>query len=173
MKTILYRSLRAVAVVFCLVRSVGSARAQATNELPSRAADVGARSVPPGVTNSLMFGVHYGVPLRWSAVLAASLPTSGNEGKAFVAAEPGLGGWRASVGYARMTSDLGSGYVARATVLRTNNKPWRASPQSTFAGAEFQFMPLFAIGARSGGFFRVGGRGGQRGLLTADISLML
>ncbi len=91
MKTILYRSLRAVAVVSCLVSSVGSARAQARNELPSRAADASARSVPPGVTNSLMFGVHYGVPLRWSAVLAASLPTSGNEGKAFVAAEPGFG----------------------------------------------------------------------------------
>jgi hypothetical protein len=119
-----------------------------------------------------MFGVHYGVPLKWSAALAAQLPGTG-KGSAFVAAEPGIGGWRASLGYARMTSDLGSGYVARATLLRTNDKAWRVAPRSTFAGAEFQVMPLFALGLRIGGFFRVGGRGGQRGLLTADMSFAL
>jgi hypothetical protein len=141
--------------------------------LLSRGVEAGAQSVSADAMNNFMFGFHYGVPLKWSAVLAASLPASNNNSKAFVAAEPGIGGWRASVGYMGMTSDLGSGYVARATLLRTNNKTWRAAPQSTFAGAEFQLMPLFVIGARVGGFFRVGGRGGQRGLLTADLSLML
>jgi hypothetical protein len=92
---------------------------------------------------------------------------------AFIAAEPGIGGWRASVGSSRMTSDLGSGYVARASFLRTNGNAWRTSPNSSFAGAEFQFMPLFVIGARVGGFVRLGQRSGSRGLFTADISLML
>jgi hypothetical protein len=136
-------------------------------------AEASAQSVSPQAMNRFMLGFHYGVPLKWSAVLAASLPGGGNERTAFVAAEPGIGGWRASVGYLRMRSDLGSGYVARGTLLRTSNKPLRAAPQSTFAGAEFQFMPLFVIGARVGGFVRIGRQGGQRGLLTADISLML
>jgi hypothetical protein len=120
-----------------------------------------------------MVGVHYGVPLKWSVALAAPLPGGTTDGRPFVAAEPGIGGWRAGLGYARMTSDLGSGYVARATFLRTTGKTWRATQQSSFAGAEFQFMPLFGLGARLGGFFRIGKRGEQRGLLTADISLGL
>ena len=141
--------------------------------LLSAPAEASAQSVSAEAMNGFMLGVHYGVPLKWSAVLAASLPGGSNERKAFVAAEPGIGGWRASVGYLRMTSDLGSGYVARATLLRTNNKTWRAAPQATFAGAEFQFMPLFVIGARVGGFLRIGRQGEQRGLLTGDLSLML
>ena len=120
-----------------------------------------------------MPGIHYGVPLKWSAVLGVALPGSTRNSTMFVAAEPGIGGWRASVGYVRMTSELGSGYVGRATLLRTNNKAWRAAPQSTFAGAEFQLWPLFAIGARVGGFFRIGGQGKQRGLLAVDLSLLL
>jgi hypothetical protein len=117
-------------------------------------------------------GLHYGVPLKWSAVLAASYPLGSDESRAFAGAEPGIGGWRASVGYLRMTSNLGSGYSARASLLRTTSGPWRAAPQSTFAGAEFQFMPLFVLGARVGAFLRIGGQG-QSGLLTADASLML
>jgi hypothetical protein len=120
-----------------------------------------------------MVGFHYGFPLKWSGVLAVQLPASFRNNKAFIAAEPGIGGWRASGGFARMTSDLGSGYVARASFLRTNGNPWRTSPNSSFAGAEFQFMPLFVIGARIGGFVRLGQRSGPRGLFTADVSLML
>ena len=141
--------------------------------LPPVVAEANAQSPSAGGVNAFMFGVHYGLPLKWSAVLAASLPAGAKENKAFVAAEPGIGGWRAGVGYAKMTSDLGRGYVARATLLRTNNKAWRVAGRSTFAGAEFQFMPLFAIGARLGGFLRVGGQGQQHALVTADVSLML
>ena len=124
-------------------------------------------------TDGLMMGFHYGVPLKWSGVIAAQLPASFRNNKAFIAAEPGIGGWRASVGSIRLTSDLGSGYVARASFLRTNGNAWRTTPNSSFAGAEFQFMPLFMIGARLGGFVRVGHGGGPRGLFTADVSLML
>jgi hypothetical protein len=161
MRKTLYRCpFLACSLIFGLIGTVGYAEAHA-------------QSVSAGSENSLMFGLHYGVPLKWSVALAAPLPGGGGDGKPFVAAEPGIGGWRASLGYARMTSNLGSGYVARATFVRTNNKPWRATPQSSFAGAEFQFMPLFGLGARLGGFFRIGRRGEQRGLLTADVSLML
>jgi hypothetical protein len=141
--------------------------------LLSAPAETSAQSISAEARNGFMLGFHYGVPLKWSAVLAASLTGCSSKSTAFIAAEPGIGGWRASVGCARMTSDLGSGYVARATLLRTNKRSWRVGPNSTFAGAEFQFMPLFAIGARVGGFLRIGRKGEQRALLTADVSLML
>jgi hypothetical protein len=135
-----------------------------------------AQDQPPKVwtTDQFMIGFHYGFPLKLSGVFAAQLnpPGFGNN-KPFIAAEPGIGGWRASLGYYRMTSDIGSGYVARASFLRTNGNPWRTSPNSSFAGAEFQFMPLFLTGLRVGGFVRLGQRSGPRGLFTADISLML
>jgi hypothetical protein len=135
-----------------------------------------AQTQPPPVwtEDGFMLGFHYGFPLKWSGVIAAPLPAHfGRDAKGFIAAEPGIGGWRASVGYSRMTSDLGSGYVARASFLRTNGNPWRTTPNSSFAGAEFQFMPLFITGARVGGFVRLGQSSGPRGLFTADISLML
>lgn len=166
------RWLGAFTLMFCLAHSIESAEAQ-TPPAKVPAQDVPAPPESGGRLNGLMPGVHYGVPLKWSAVLGVALPGSSRTSTTFVAAEPGIGGWRASAGYLKMTSELGSGYVARATLLRTNSKAWRGDPQSTFAGAEFQLWPLFAIGARVGGFFRVGGRGEQRGLLTADISLML
>jgi hypothetical protein len=139
----------------------------------SEITDAHAQSPPVSIADRLMLGFHYGFPLKWSGVIAAQLPTSFRNNKAFIAAEPGIGGWRASLGSSRMTSDLGSGYVARASFLRTNGNAWRTTPNSSFAGAEFQFMPLFAAGARIGGFVRLGPRSGPRGLFTADISLML
>jgi hypothetical protein len=171
MKKTQCRWLGAFTLIFCLAQSIGSAEAQTP---PTRvpAQDVPVQAVSERL-NGFMPGIHYGVPLKWSAVLGVALPGSTRNSTTFVAAEPGIGGWRASVGYVRMTSELGSGYVARATLLRTNSKAWRAAPQSTFAGAEFQIWPLLAIGARVGGFFRIGGQGKQRGLLTADFSLLL
>jgi len=148
--------------------------ADRANQLRQQACALGFR---PACKNApfipFMMGFHYGAPLKWSVVLALSLPAGTEKTQPFVAAEPGIGGWRASVGYLRIMSDLGSGYVARATLLRTNNNAWSVAPQSTFAGAELQFMPLFAIGARLGGFLPIGGSGKRRGLMTADISLML
>jgi hypothetical protein len=119
-----------------------------------------------------MFGVHYGVPLKWSLAIGAPLPARYEGWTPFIAGEAGLGGWRASIGGVNMTTELGTGYVLRASVLRTTSKAWHAPPQSTYLGPEIQFMPLFAIGARVGGLVRVGGDGGQRGLLTADVCVM-
>ena len=134
-----------------------------------------AQAEPPRVwtTDQFMFGIHYGFPLKWSGVFAAQLASGLRKHNAFIAAEPGIGGWRASLGSYTTTSDIGSGYVARASFLRTNGNAWRTAPNSSFAGAEFQFMPLFITGVRVGGFVRLGQRSGPRGLFTADISLML
>jgi hypothetical protein len=144
--------------------------------LPGIADAQAAQAEPPQVwtTDQYMFGFHYGFPLKWSGVFAAQLHLPGLGRKMpFIAAEPGIGGWRAGLGYYRMTSDIGSGYVARASFLRTNGNAWRTSPNTSFAGAEFQFMPIFITGVRVGGFVRLGQRSGPRGLFTADISLML
>jgi hypothetical protein len=132
-----------------------------------------AQSAPVWTTDRFMIGFHYGFTLKWSGVIAAQLPASFRNNKAFIAAEPGIGGWRASLGSYKLTGDLGTGYVARASFLRTNGNAWRTTPNSSFAGAEFQFMPIFITGARVGGFVRLGQRSGPRGLFTADISLML
>jgi hypothetical protein len=120
-----------------------------------------------------MIGIHYGVPLKWSALLAIPLPGGSDAGGSFVAAEPGIGGWRASAGYLRILGDLGSGYALRATYLHTGNRAWRAPPGVNYVGGEFQYMPLFVLGVRFGAFARVKGPGQRRGLLTADFSLML
>ncbi|GAC1652098.1 MAG: hypothetical protein NVS4B3_13850 [Gemmatimonadaceae bacterium] len=131
-----------------------------------------AQSAPTGLGNGL-FGIHYGAPLKWSVLFGTSLPFGSKSSNAFVAAEPGIGGWRASVGYAPTPSSLGAGYSARATALRTTDRAWRADAQSTFVGVELQYLPMFALGARVGGFTRLNSGGGSRGLLTADVGFAL
>jgi hypothetical protein len=124
------------------------------------------------LTSGPMVGFHYGVPLKWSAALGLAVPGGTDAGASFVAAEPGLGGWRASVGYLHISGSLGTGYAARVSYLRTNDRPWRSTGRSSFAGVEGQYMPLFVLGVRIGAFARVAGVS-KRGLITADISLML
>jgi hypothetical protein len=149
--------MRYVALIGCILL----ARTAASQGQPTR------NSMHP------MIGFHYGAPLKWSGVLAVALPTRARDREGFVAFEPGIGGWRASLGYLRITGDLGSGYATRVSVLHTGNRPWRAPAQATFLGLESQYMPLFALGLRLGAFTRVKGEGRRRGLFTADLSLML
>lgn len=119
-------------------------------------------------------GVHYGLPLKWSFAVGISRPDRSKESAGtMIAAEPGLGGWRASLGYFNITGNLGTGYVARVSVLRTNNTPWRAPVNTTFVGGELQYMPAFVMGLRVGAFQRVSKGSGTRRLLTAGFSLML
>jgi hypothetical protein len=70
--------------------------------LLSAPADARAQSASAEPMKVFIGGFHYGVPLKWSALLAASYPVGSDESRAFVGAEPGIGGWRASVGYVRM-----------------------------------------------------------------------
>jgi hypothetical protein len=121
-----------------------------------------------------LIGIHYGTPLKWSTAVGIGLVPDTTEGGVFVAAEPGLGGWRASVGWIRLTGNLGTGYVGRVTLLRTERRPWRAPPRATFVGAEYQHMPIFVLGVRLGAYHRLGRpHGARRGLLTAGVSLFL
>ena len=122
-------------------------------------------------TSGSMGGVHYGVPLKWSVALGYVLPGGYSGWQPFVTAEPGIGGWRAGVGALKMTNELGGALIARGSVLRTAGKAWRAPSRTTYVGPEFEVLPIFAIGARAGGFIRVGGKG-ARGLMTADLSVM-
>jgi len=142
----------------CLGSCVGTASAQAPPRVPL-------------LTSGWMAGFHYGVPVKWSMALAYVLPAMRDDWQPFAAAEPGIGGWRASIGALKSTGDLGRGYLVRVSALRTSKKKWRAPASTTFVGPELQFMPIFAIGARVGGFFRVQGKG-ERGLLTGDLSLL-
>ena len=122
-----------------------------------------------------LVGIHYGAPLKWSAAVGVAVLASDSTEKGFfIAGEPGLGGWRASVGWVRMTGNLGTGRVARVTLLRTEGRPWRAPRRATFVGAEYQHMVIFALGARLGAYYRVSASEGERrGLMTADVSLFL
>ncbi|MGH7678648.1 MAG: hypothetical protein ACRENU_09295 [Gemmatimonadaceae bacterium] len=121
-----------------------------------------------------MMGFHYGFPLKWSAVLAMPLRKDRRtDSRIFMYGEPGIGGWRAGAGYFRITDNLGSGYVLRASALRTGGRPWRADRYTTYAGGELQYMALYVIGVRVGGYARVSQGTGKRGLLAVDLSLLL
>ena len=125
-----------------------------------------------GLATNGLGGLHYGVPLKWSIALGYILPGSYRDWKPFAAVEPGIGGFRASLGALKITNELGGAYFARATVLHTTSKAWRAPAQATYVGPELQFAPIFAIGLRLGGFIRVGGNGDRHGLVTSDLSVM-
>jgi len=115
-------------------------------------------------------GVHYGVPLKWSALLGIGAPLA-REGTAFLAGEPGIGGWRVSAGYSRMTGTLGAGLSIRASLLRTTQRAWRAPADKSYGGLELQYSPLFALGVRIGAFASL--HSAARGLLTGDIGFAL
>lgn len=120
-----------------------------------------------------VFGVHYGTPLKWSALLGLGLTTTDGNSVAFLAGEPGIGGWRVSAGYLRMTGNLGNGWSIRASVLRSTQRAWRVSPHASFAGVEVQFSPVFALGPRLGVFVPLGASTNRKGLIAADLGFAL
>jgi hypothetical protein len=132
----------------------------------------------PGV---LVPGVHFGAPLRASILLAVApglgTPTGGERKTrtVFAGVEPGLGGWRASVGFmaVREWADFNlGGHSVRASVLRTNSRPSHAPANTTMVGGEYQFIPnLFGI--RVGVFSRVSKGDGPRTRGTVDLSFAL
>src|SRR5688572_28720521 len=69
------------ALIWCLVASTGQAQ--------------GARAP--------LIGFHYGVPLKWSAVVAYPL-TDVKASATFIAVQPGIGDWSAGVGHIRFTT---------------------------------------------------------------------
>lgn len=99
-------------------------------------------------------GIHYGVPMRLSLAAGGLFDFRGrrNDG-VIVMAEPGQGGVEISAGYFRMHR-FGQGYSLRLAGIRTGDKPWNTSPQTTFIGAEAHWMFLVGVGGRIGWFRR-------------------
>jgi hypothetical protein len=122
---------------------------------------------------SLAYGLHYGNPLRYSAVLGAIIDLDpGSRDGVLLLVEPGTNGAEASVGYLRMIGRFGSGVSVRASVLRTGSEPWNANPHSTYVGAELEWMVILGVGGRAGLFRRASGDpGGHDGIATIGVSL--
>ena len=116
--------------------------------------DVRAQETPQPEPNphiSPAVGLHYGSPMRSSAAVGALIDMSAhrNDG-VLVAVEVGQQGNEASVGYFRMLGRFGSGYSLRLAAVRTVGEPWNASPNTTYAGVEAQWMIAFGVGGRVG-----------------------
>jgi hypothetical protein len=124
---------------------------------PPLAANAGIRTAAARPPRPVEFaaGLHLGGPTRASVALGAMWVTwrSGEdrrEGPTLIA-EPGLRAGRASLAYSAWTGRLGSGYVARATFLRT----WAGAPHRNYVGLEAQLVPIFGFGLRGGGFMPI------------------
>jgi hypothetical protein len=104
---------------------------------------------PPLVSPSI--GLHYGGPLRTSLALGLLVDVSEQRNESFVVAgEVGQQGNELSVGIQKMRGQFGSGYSLRAVALRTRDEPWKASPYTTYVGAEAHLMIAFGVGGRVG-----------------------
>lgn len=102
------------------------------------------------------YGLHYGLPLRYSAAVGVIVDRGRSDGLV-ATVEPGLRGTEISAGYFHSLGLLGSGFSLRAAVIRTREEPWNASARTTYAGVEFNTMILFGVGGRVGYFRRVSG----------------
>jgi hypothetical protein len=99
-------------------------------------------------------GIHYGVPLRISVAAGGLFDFRGPHNDGVIAmAEMGQGGAEASVGYFRMMR-FGQGFDVRIAGIRTATDPWKASPETTYLGAEAHLMFLLGVGGRIGWFHR-------------------
>jgi hypothetical protein len=127
--------------------------------LPLRAAAQEMADTNQFVRISPAIGVHYGAPLKASLAAGGLFDFRGsrNDG-VIVMAEPGQGGFEVSAGYFR-TQRFGQGYSVRLAGIRTGEKPWNSSVQTTYLGAEAHWMVLIGVGGRAGWFRRVSANG--------------
>jgi hypothetical protein len=123
--------------------------------LPLRAVAQGTADTTQFVRISPAIGVHYGMPLKASLAAGGLFDFRGsrNDG-VIVMAEPGQGGFELSAGYFR-TQRFGQGYSLRLAGIRTGEKPWGTSVQTTYLGAEAHWMFLIGFGGRAGWFRRI------------------
>ena len=109
---------------------------------------------PPLVSPSI--GLHYGGPLRTSLALGLLVDVSEQRNESVVVAgEIGPQGNELSIGLQKMRGQFGSGYSVRAVALRTREEPWKASPFTTYVGAEAHLMIAFGVGGRIGYLRRI------------------
>jgi hypothetical protein len=99
-------------------------------------------------------GLHYGVPLRISLAAGGLFDFRGSHNDGVIAmGEVGQGGTEISIGYFRMLR-FGQGFDVRAAGIRTGDDTWKASPGTTYLGAEAHLMFLVGVGGRIGWFRR-------------------
>ena len=123
--------------------------------LPLCAAAQGTADTARAVRISPAIGVHYGVPLKASLAAGGLFDFRGNRNDGVILmAEPGQGGFEVSAGYFK-TQRFGQGYSLRLAGIRTGEKPWNSSVQSTYLGAEAHWMVLVGVGGRAGWFRRI------------------
>src|SRR4051812_22897051 len=122
--------------------------------LGAHAQETTGAGAPPLVSPSI--GIHYGGPLRTSLAVGLLVDVSEQRNESFiVAGEGGQQGNELSVGIQKMRGQFGSGYSLRAVALRTRDEPWKASPYTTYVGAEAHLMIAFGVGGRIGYLRRV------------------
>jgi hypothetical protein len=140
---------------------------------PSRAAaqrsDVaGAERLTPA------YAISYGTPLRFSVAAGAALDLDKRQTQGILAlVEQGQHGTELSAGYFMDIGRFGSGLSVRGAVLRTDGEPWKADPNTTYAGAELHLQVLLGVGGRLGLLRRVSRNGGgsHDGILTVGLSI--
>jgi hypothetical protein len=123
---------------------------------------------------SVVYGVHYGLPMRLSLSLGAALGTNRSQTTGFLGMlEQGQQGSELSAGWFKTIGRYGSGVSIRGAVLRTAGEPWEANPHTTYAGGEVHWMVFLGVGGRAGLMRRVSSNvdGTHDNLVTLGVSL--
>lgn len=123
---------------------------------------------------SAAYGLHYGMPLRFSVALGGTydFDRRGDDG-AIALVEQGQHGSELSAGYFHMLGQFGSGFSVRAAVLRTSGEPWNADPHTTYVGGEVNLQIILGVGGRAGIFRRASStlNGTHDSIVTLGLSI--
>jgi hypothetical protein len=128
-----------------------------------------------GVTHT--FGFTAGQPLGVSAsagVIIGSVPATRvkcafsywSKG-AFLQLEPGLGGGKASLGYANSNGMFGM--AAKGSALRTWGKTWGTATGATYLGPELELAMFGRVSV--GWLWRIGSSRGKRSMFTWGVGI--
>ena len=128
-----------------------------------------------GVTHT--FGFTAGQPLGVSAsagVIIGSVPATRvkcafsywSKG-AFLQLEPGLGGGKASLGYANSNGMFG--LAAKGSALRTWGKTWGTATRTTYLGPELELAMFGRVSV--GWLWRAGSSRGKRSMFTWGVGI--
>lgn len=139
--------------------------------------EVEASSVPSKFGITRTFGLAVGQPLGASAsaaLIIGSVPATHvkcafsywSKG-AFVQLEPGLGGAKASLGWANSNGLFGA--AAKGTALRTWGKAWGTESGVTYLGPEAELVMFGRLSV--GWLWRTGSHRGKRRMLTWGIGI--
>ncbi len=126
-----------------------------------------------GVGTTAVWGLHLGGIQTGSISAGALFDLAGEaEGQGpVVALEVGLDGGQVRAGYGAV-SNLGSGYLVSASLLRTWRDPGDAEPDEWYYGLQAQ-LHLFQINVRGQAFYGPEAAGGDDWRFTASVGIGL